>query len=85
MHHRAFVLAGMVILAAAVPAAGQGPSANQSAEQGAYAVPRTPDGQPDLQGFWTNQTYTPLERPDSVEPLAKLLGLAAWRSPQCSW
>ena len=25
--------------------------------------PRTPDGQPDLQGFWTNSTYTPLERP----------------------
>ena len=23
----------------------------------------TPDGQPDLQGFWTNDTYTPLERP----------------------
>jgi hypothetical protein len=28
-----------------------------------YAVPRTPDGQPDLQGFWTNDTVTPLERP----------------------
>ena len=27
---------------------------------------RTPDGQPDLQGFWTNATYTPLERPDNV-------------------
>ena len=27
---------------------------------------RTPDGQPDLQGFWTNSTYTPLERPDNV-------------------
>lgn len=24
---------------------------------------RTPDGQPDLQGYWTNATYTPLERP----------------------
>ncbi|HEX5109731.1 MAG TPA: hypothetical protein VFV95_14870 [Vicinamibacterales bacterium] len=23
----------------------------------------TADGQPDLQGFWTNDTYTPLERP----------------------
>ena len=27
---------------------------------------RTPDGQPDLQGFWTNSTYTPLERPKNV-------------------
>ena len=25
--------------------------------------PRTPDGQPDLQGVWTNSTLTPLERP----------------------
>jgi hypothetical protein len=24
---------------------------------------RTPDGQPDLQGYWTNATFTPLERP----------------------
>jgi hypothetical protein len=27
---------------------------------------RTPDGQPDLQGYWTNSTYTPLERPKDV-------------------
>ena len=27
---------------------------------------RTPDGQPDLQGFWTNTTYVPLERPKNV-------------------
>jgi len=25
--------------------------------------PRTPDGKPDLQGYWTNATFTPLERP----------------------
>jgi hypothetical protein len=24
---------------------------------------RTPEGQPDLQGYWTNATFTPLERP----------------------
>jgi len=28
-----------------------------------WAAPRTADGQPDLQGHWTNETYTPLERP----------------------
>jgi hypothetical protein len=27
-----------------------------------WTVPRTPDGQPDLQGFWTNATITPFER-----------------------
>ena len=31
-----------------------------------WTVPRTPDGQPDLQGFWTNSTYVPLERPNNV-------------------
>ncbi len=31
-----------------------------------YTPPHTPDGQPDLQGFWTNSTYTPLQRPNNV-------------------
>ena len=31
-----------------------------------WKVSRTPDGQPDLQGFWTNSTYTPLERSKDV-------------------
>jgi hypothetical protein len=37
-----------------------------AAQRPVYKVPRTPDGQPDLQGFWSNATYTPLERPDKV-------------------
>ena len=28
-----------------------------------WALPHTPDGQPDLRGYWTNATFTPLERP----------------------
>ncbi len=28
-----------------------------------WAPPRTPDGQPDIQGIWTNSTLTQLERP----------------------
>jgi hypothetical protein len=27
---------------------------------------RTPDGQPDLQGYWTNASFTPLERPKEL-------------------
>ena len=36
------------------------------AQNRAYTSPRTPDGQPDLQGYWTNSTYMPLERPNGV-------------------
>jgi hypothetical protein len=32
-----------------------------------WTPPRTPDGQPDLQGFWTNATITPFERPPELE------------------
>ena len=28
-----------------------------------WTLPRTPDGRPDLQGIWTNDTITPFERP----------------------
>ena len=27
-------------------------------------MPRTPEGRPDLQGLWTTQTFTPLQRPE---------------------
>ena len=28
-----------------------------------WKAPRTPDGQPDLQGIWTNANLTPMQRP----------------------
>jgi hypothetical protein len=37
--------------------------ATLSAQGRPWAAPRTADGHPDLQGFWTNDTVTPLERP----------------------
>jgi hypothetical protein len=35
--------------------------------QSAKAIPRTPDGHPDLQGNWLNNAATPFERPKEVE------------------
>ena len=67
------VMSGLVVSAAVAtaPAAGQGQAgATRTRTNGtppkAYVTPRTPDGQPDLQGFWTNATYTPLERAKNV-------------------
>ena len=37
-----------------------------------WAAPRTPDGQPDLQGVWSNPTITPFERPAEFSVKATL-------------
>ena len=38
----------------------------QPANEPGYRAPRTPDGQPDISGIWTNDTLTPLERPPEL-------------------
>ena len=38
------------------------PVLGQAAAGTKWVVPRTPNGRPDLQGNWTNETQTPLER-----------------------
>jgi hypothetical protein len=79
MRHRAVasfsaLLAVIAVIAIATHGvAGQAPATSKPAPVAPAApaakkwtAPRTPDGQPDLQGYWTNSTYVPLERPDKV-------------------
>ncbi len=54
---RAAAIAAAAAALFVVPASGQDPSAGES-----WTTPRLPDGQPDLQGVWTNATITPFER-----------------------
>ena len=42
-------------------------TASAACAQSGYQVPRTSDGQPDLQGVWGNDIITPVERPDMFE------------------
>ena len=52
---RLFILAAAAV---ALSAFGQTPSN--------WTPPRTGDGQPDLSGYWTNVTLTPLQRPENL-------------------
>jgi len=43
------------------------PVAALSGQSAKWNPPRTIDGHPDLQGYWTNDSYTPLERPEEAK------------------
>ena len=65
MRNQLLMASSVVALAAligTVPLTGQSPTKGSTA----WKVPRTPDGVPDLQGYWTNSTLTPLERPKGL-------------------
>ena len=72
MHDRGFALMGVlvIVLAAVVlmgrPVAGQTPAAAATAVPATTWTARTPWGDPDIQGIWSNHTLAPLERPEDL-------------------
>ena len=73
MRNRFFASMGAVTVAilfvalARIPLAGQAPpAARAKVPAKTWTLPHTLDGQPDLQGIWTNATITPLERPSDL-------------------
>jgi hypothetical protein len=54
------LLSGNLLLSALLTAG------SVSAQTRDYVAGRTADGQPDLQGVWTNETITPMERPAAL-------------------
>src|SRR5262249_42541418 len=71
MRHRLFA---SLVLLMAIPAAAQTPAKSETPRSPVkgWNPPRTPDGQPDLQGVWLNNSATPLERPKALEGRSSL-------------
>src|SRR5882724_7797834 len=70
MSHRLLVsnivLAAVVAILLVGSVAGQTPATKAPTAGKAWTPPRTPDGQPNLEGIWSNATLTPLERPKGL-------------------
>jgi hypothetical protein len=74
---RAATLVALLTLGSFPAAAPQSKSGSSSK---AWTVGRTPDGQPDLQGMWTNYDATPFEqlRPEEIEPRGPAVSTQDW-------
>ena len=62
------LVVALLVVFASSPVAAQTSATGASAKPpaNAYKAPRTPDGQPDLQGVWANNDATPFERPTEL-------------------
>src|SRR5688572_11391485 len=63
-----------------VPAAGQNLPATAKRVDEGWSPPRMPDGQPNINGTWTNYDATPFEA-SGPEDAARLAGLRQWFPP----
>ena len=71
--HLAAFAAALAVAGWGTVAAGQ----DRAGAAGGWSPPRTPDGQPDIQGIWTNFDNTPFEAPSQAD-VERLAALAHW-------
>jgi hypothetical protein len=65
----AFVSVTLLAVLTSVVGTSQTREAAEQAEEGpGWRVPRTMDGQPDMEGVWNYSTLTPTERPPGSVP-----------------
>jgi len=66
MHYRLRTVATVLAVGVLAPllAVGQSQSQSNADADPGWELPRLPSGQPDLRGYWTTQTFTPMERPE---------------------
>lgn len=75
MAHLRLALAAVALVAGSVlvvSVAAQSGGASSGAAPAGWKVPRTPDGHPDLQGVWGNNSVTPMTRPTQWKDKAAL-------------